>query len=321
MRAIRKMQRVIAALFILVLLAFCGLRIYRRLTVDVTPPVITCSTDSIDVSVTAGEEALLQGVMASDDRDGDLTDQILIKGVSPSLTDSSAQVTYIVFDSANNMATVTRTVRYTDYEAPRFALSQPLVYPAGQTVTLLDRLTASDVLDGDISSGIRITSQNVINSQPGVYSVTAQVDSRLGNSVVLPLKVVITTGGPQLITLSDYLVYLPRGSAFDAAGVYPERHRPRRNGPARRTGQHRVPGGHVRPRNVSCGLQRHRPGPELYRLSGGGGGIKEGSSWMKTIRACNGPISSPSASCGRWRGSCGCCCWRPSPAPWRHGSC
>ena len=79
-------------------------------------------------------------------------------------------------------------------------------------------ITASDVLDGDISSGIRITSQNVINSQPGVYSVTAQVDSRLGNSVVLPLKVVITAGGPQLITLSDYLVYLPRESAFDAAG-------------------------------------------------------------------------------------------------------
>ena len=215
MKAIRIMQRVILALFILTLLAFCGLRIYRQVTVDVTPPVITCSSDSIDASVTAGDEALLQGVMASDDRDGDLTDQILIKGVSPSLTDSSAQVTYIVFDSANNMASVTRTVRYTDYQAPRFALSQPLVYPAGQTVTLLDRLTASD---GDISSGIRITSQNVINSQPGVYSVTAQVDSRLGSTVVLPLKVVITAGGPQLITLSDYLVYLPRGSAFDAAG-------------------------------------------------------------------------------------------------------
>ena len=312
MKAIRIMQRVILALFILTLLAFCGLRIYRQVTVDVTPPVITCSSDSIDASVTAGDEALLQGVMASDDRDGDLTDQILIKGVSPSLTDSSAQVTYIVFDSANNMASVTRTVRYTDYQAPRFALSQPLVYPAGQTVTLLDRLTASDVLDGDISSGIRITSQNVINSQPGVYSVTAQVDSRLGSTVVLPLKVVITAGGPQLITLSDYLVYLPRGSAFDAAGYIQSVTAP--DGTA-------LSAGHVRPRNVSCGLQRHRPGPELYRLSGGGGGIKEGSSWMKTIRACNGPISSPSASYGRWRGSCGCCCWRPSPAPWRHGSC
>ena len=191
MRAIRKMQRLIAALFILVLLAFCGLRIYRRLTVDVTPPVITCSTDSIDVSVTAGEEALLQGVMASDDRDGDLTDQILIKGVSP--------------------------VRYTDYQAPRFALSRPLVYSMNQTVTLLDRLTATDVLDGDISSSIRITSQNIISTQPGVYSVTAQVDSRLGEPVVLPLKVVITTGETQLIWLKDYLVYLPQGSAFDPA--------------------------------------------------------------------------------------------------------
>lgn len=138
----------ILALFILTLLAFCGLRIYRRLTVDVTPPVITCSTDSIDVSVTAGTRPCCRGHGLR--RPGrDLTDQILIKGVSPSLTDSSAQVTYIVFDSANNMATVTRTVRYTDYEAPRFALSQPLVYPAGQTVTLLDRLTATDVLDGD----------------------------------------------------------------------------------------------------------------------------------------------------------------------------
>ena len=200
MRAIRKMQRVVIALFILVLLAFCGLRIYRRVTVDTTPPVITCSSDSIDVSVTAGEDALLQGVMASDDRDGDLTDQILIKGVTPALADSSAQVTYIVFDSANNMATVTRTVRYTDYQAPRFALSRPLVYPLGQTVTLLDRLTASDVLDGDISKTIRITSQNIVNSQPGVYNV------------------VITTGETQLIWLKDYLIYLSQGASFDAAG-------------------------------------------------------------------------------------------------------
>ena len=158
------------------------------------------------------------GVMASDDRDGDLTDQILIKGVTPALADSSAQVTYIVFDSANNMATVTRTVRYTDYQAPRFALSRPLVYPLGQTVTLLDRLTASDVLDGDISKTIRITSQNIVNSQPGVYNVTAQVDSRLGEPVVLPLKVVITTGETQLIWLKDYLIYLPQGASFDAAG-------------------------------------------------------------------------------------------------------
>ena len=36
--------------------------------------------------------------------------------------------------------------------------------------------------------------------------------------MVLPLKVVITDGDQQLIALSDYLVYLSQGSAFDAAG-------------------------------------------------------------------------------------------------------
>ncbi len=92
------------------------------------------------------------------------------------------------------------------------------MYPLGQTVTLLDRLTASDVLDGDISKTIRITSQNIVNSQPGVYNVTAQVDSRLGEPVVLPLKVVITTGETQLIWLKDYLIYLSQGASFNAAG-------------------------------------------------------------------------------------------------------
>ena len=79
-------------------------------------------------------------------------------------------------------------------------------------------LTASDVLDGDISKTIRITSQNIVNSQPGVYNVTAQVDSRLGEPVVLPLKVVITTGETQLIWLKDYLIYLSQGASFNAAG-------------------------------------------------------------------------------------------------------
>lgn len=217
MRAIRIMQRLLLGLFVLVLLAFVGLKVYRAIAVDVTPPVISCDSDTLAISVTAGEEALLQGVSARDDRDGDLTDGIMIKGVSTLQADGSAQVTYIVFDSSNNMATMQRSIRYTDYRLPRFALSQPLVYNVGQTVTLLDRLTAEDVLDGDISGSIRITSQNIINSQAGIYNVTAQVDSRLGEAVVLPLKVVVTASDYQLLQLTDYLVYLSRGSSFDPA--------------------------------------------------------------------------------------------------------
>lgn len=215
MRAIRIMQRMLLALLAMTLLAFVGLKVYRRIAVDVTPPQLKFDSDTIQLSVQAEQSALLQGVSAWDDRDGDLTAQIMLQGVSSLTADGSAQVSYIVFDSANNAATATRTVRYTDYQPPRFALSQPLVYSVGQTVTLLDRLTAYDVLDGDISGSIRITSQNIVNSQTGVYSVTAQVSSRLGEAVVLPLKVVVTSGR-QMIALSEYLVYLDRGSSFDA---------------------------------------------------------------------------------------------------------
>lgn len=217
MKAIRIMQRLLVGLFVLVLLAFVGLKVYRAIAVDVTPPVFSCDSDTIAISVTADESALLQGVTARDNRDGDLTDQIMIKGVSFLQEDGSAEVTYIVFDSSNNTATMRRTVRYTDYELPRFALAQPLVYTVGQTVTLLDRLTVEDVLDGDVSGNIRITSQNIINSQPGVYNVTAQVDSRLGETVVLPLKVVVSAGEQRMIQLSEYLIYLDRGSSFDPA--------------------------------------------------------------------------------------------------------
>ena len=100
---------------------------------------------------------------------------------------------------------------------PLFAL----MYSRGNVTGAMGVLllsAASDVLDGDISKTIRITSQNIVNSQPGVYNVTAQVDSRLGEPVVLPLKVVITTGETQLIWLKDYLIYLSQGASFNAAG-------------------------------------------------------------------------------------------------------
>lgn len=141
-------------------------------------------------------------------------------------------------------------------------------------MTLLDRLTASDVLDGDISKTIRITSQNIVNSQPGVYNVTAQVDSRLGEPVVLPLKVVITTGETQLIWLKDYLIYLPQGASFDCRRIHRQRGGPGRVHLAALSGIRGRSGEHIGPRGVLCGLYRGRPGPELHRLSDGGGGIR-----------------------------------------------
>ena len=121
----KNLERVTVIVFVAVLAVFIGVKAYTRMAVDTTPPQISCDTDTIDISVADPESVLLQGVTAKDDRDGDLTGSIMVKGVTNLLSGNTARVSYIVFDSSNNMATCQRTIRYTDYEKPRFALSQP----------------------------------------------------------------------------------------------------------------------------------------------------------------------------------------------------
>lgn len=215
----RILQRGIVALFLLTLLAFGGLKYYLYTSIDRIPPVITCDSDVVEVRVGVGEEALLAGVTARDNADGDVTGSVMIKGVSQLITADTAKVTYIAFDSSNNMATASRTVRYTNYEKPRFVLTQPMVFLVGSQVRLLDRLTASDVIDGDISENIGVTTQNVNAYTPGVYNVTVQVTNSLGDVESLPLKVTVASGSQYLldVRLSEYITYLKVGDRFDPA--------------------------------------------------------------------------------------------------------
>ena len=213
------LQRGTVALFILVLAGCVGLGLYVSRCVDRTPPVITCDTDVVEVRVGASDAALLKGVTASDDVDGDLTDTVMIKGVSQLITADTAKITYIVFDSANNMATASRTVRYTNYEKPRFSLERPLIYLAGSKIQLLDRLYASDVIDGDLTDSIRVTTQNVNAAETGVYAVTVQVTNSLGDVESLPLKLEVVGSGSvdPAVSLSQYIVNLQAGAQFSPA--------------------------------------------------------------------------------------------------------
>ncbi len=215
----RTLQRITIILFAAVLAVFCGVKIYTRLYLDRSAPVISLDSDTISVSVSDPREKLLEGVSAYDDRDGDLTGSVMIKSVTQLITGNTAKVNYIVFDSSNNMAMASRNVRYTDYEKPRFALEKPLVFAVGSKVTLTDRLTASDVIDGDISDAIRITSQNVAVNYEGVYSITVQVTNSMGDSETVTLKTTVNNSSyaRRLVTLSEYITYVEAGTEFDPA--------------------------------------------------------------------------------------------------------
>lgn len=210
------LQNITIALFCAALLLYGGSELYNRICVDTTPPVLTCESDTVTIHLGDSTDVLLSGVTAHDKQDGDLTDEILIQGMTQLLGDNTARITYVVFDSANNMSTRTRTVVYADYEKPHFTLRRAPVYPINGPIALLDRLYATDVVDGDISSSIRIVSQNVVPSEEGVYSVTAQVTNSLGDSDTVSLKLVVSSSANELeLELSEYIVYLNNGASFD----------------------------------------------------------------------------------------------------------
>jgi hypothetical protein len=212
-----KIKRLLIAVFILVAVLFAVSQISERVGNDKTPPVISCSPEVLEISVSDDESALLTGVTATDNRDGDITDKIVISGVSKLISEDTAKVTYLVFDSGDNMGSCTRLIRYTDYRRPQFKLTEPLQFKVGDTLSIEDRLFAYDVIDGDVTENIRVSTLDLTGSAEGVYYITVQVVNSMGDSARLSLPVVVgnTTRRTPVIELTEYITYVEENSRFD----------------------------------------------------------------------------------------------------------
>lgn len=57
-------------------------------------------------------------------------------------------ITYVGFDHSSNLGKLTRTLHYTDYESPKFELSDALRFPAGKQTNLLSYFQQQIVLTG-----------------------------------------------------------------------------------------------------------------------------------------------------------------------------
>ncbi len=200
--------------------ALIGYKVYERAEASPQPPVIEFAGGIINVPTNASDEQLLQGVRATDPEDGDVSASLVVEGMSKLSGDNNVKVSYIAFDSNNNMTKADRTVHLTDYAEPKFGLTSALIIKQSNNVDVLKSVTASDMLDGDISAKVKysLEGDNAMISGTGEYDITLRVTNSLGQTVHLPLTVEITQSNPNManITLSDYLVYLEKGAEFDA---------------------------------------------------------------------------------------------------------
>lgn len=214
----RALKHVLIIVLVVLTAGYIITAIYQGSSERREPPVISCPSEILEVSASDDESALLSGMTASDPQDGDLTDQIIVGGISKLISKDTAKVTFMVFDSDDNMGMCIRYIRYTDYQRPQFAITAPLSYSSTEQVSLLDRLTATDVVDGDISSRIRVsTLASTDNSE--VYDISIQVTNSMGDTAWLELPVLVQETNPlrPVIELSEYLIYLEVGSEFDPA--------------------------------------------------------------------------------------------------------
>ena len=180
------MMRYVRIAVILLFLCSAGIygfsRFYTMGSQDNTYPVIESDREVLEIPSSYTEDMLLEGLTAWDDTDGDLTDQIMIRGTSPFVE-----------------------------------TGEPLVFQAGRTADALSRITAYDVVEGDLTSQIVQVGSTVDYRTPGDYVVSVQVTNRFGDyqSAELPVHVVESLDQPYQIRLTQPLIYLGLGEGFD----------------------------------------------------------------------------------------------------------
>jgi len=213
----RKTKLLLMILFIVCSVFFVGIKAYTLFFSPNHAPVISCPDGVLEISVNDGNDILLKDVTASDKEDGDLTSEIIVENVSKLISDDTAKVSYIVFDSDNNVATYKRVIRYTDYSRPKFSVSSPLIFTVGKGIVIEDKISAADVIDGDISSQIRVSTLDISKNYSGTYKMAVFVTNSMGDTsrVELPIILVDDSEKAKSVPLSSYLVYVEKGSSVD----------------------------------------------------------------------------------------------------------
>lgn len=177
---------------------------------DSSWPVFSCSQEELQISINDGEDVLLRGITATDEKDGDVTDSIIVENISDFYGDGERKVTYAAFDSDNHITEMERVITYTDYTKPRFELKDSLRFRVGQLIDLGSMVSVWDCLDGDISNQVKMQMESSIsNRSTGVYEIIYEVTNSAGDTAILPVQAEVYQPSNREVemNLNQYLVY------------------------------------------------------------------------------------------------------------------
>ena len=214
----RRLRLLLLVFFIVVFAIFMFSIVRDYLTSDYEAPVISADAEVLYLSVDEDTDAaLLVGMSALDNLDGDVTNSIVVASESKFVAQATRNVSYAAFDKSNNVGTYVRKLVYTDYHSPRFVISEPLRFVSGNSnYDYLRHISAMDCLDGNITTQIKITfgEMETTSDFASTQKVNLQVTNSAGDTSTLPLTVTFedyecySKASPGL---TDYIIYLKPG--------------------------------------------------------------------------------------------------------------
>lgn len=199
MKLFKKIKKIIPVsmmieifLIVVVVVGIGAYFVHNHIVAMNEPPVFKIEAESDIFSVKATEKDLLDGVVATDKEDGNVTESIIIEGISQFFDDNKRTVTYVAFDSDNNVTKFNRDIKYSDYEAPKFTNKTRIYVPKGTASEILSEIKVEDKLDGDLSSQVRLEINTVVTGIPGEYPVRASVTNSAGDVATKDIIVTVT---------------------------------------------------------------------------------------------------------------------------------
>ena len=214
----RILRLTVLSLFLIVLAAYILLNVQDSLS-DKTYPIINADSDYITVPLNATNEDLLKGITAYDEKDGDITDKIIIESISRFTEPGVSVVRYAVSDNDRHVTTLKRRIVYENYVSPRFTVSSSLVFSTAQSVNLSSIIGAFDLIDGDISNKVIITTDDTMINESGSFGILVKATNSKGDTIseFFPVYLEERSMVAPEIQLKEYLVYRKVGESFDPA--------------------------------------------------------------------------------------------------------
>ncbi len=195
---------ILAAMLILCILLGAGVAVIY-ITGDRQGPKITIPDADVTYVEGTDTDALLEGVQAVDQKDGDVTDSLVIEYILPDVNKTKASVVYAARDKQNN---VTKKSRIIEYQANGAAAAE--AYAEDQEN--LQTETPAGETNGEGNP------EETVDSSTEITAPASSSDGEAANEAAIAA---LPAGSPRFY-LTEYELTIPVGSTFYALSYVKE---------------------------------------------------------------------------------------------------